>query len=327
MNAAPSRIRLIACCILAGGLLGSGAATAAGPTSQSSEPARVSFTTDDGVMIVGDYYAPKAPPKEGAPVVILLHMYQRTRSDWQPLVPHLRDAGFAVLAIDLRGHGESRLPGADASTDGPASNDRKVYRAMYQDVMAAYAWLGQQKAIDLTRFAMVGASLGCSVAIDYAARDRSVDAMVCLSPGTNYLGVSTTTHIKKCTGQKILLLASQAEAIAATELGRLAADTRVMITPEDPNDPRAAALHGTQMFGRAPDIERTITAFLTESVGLPATAPVVASLKSTEKVYHVPGTAHADRIRPENRRWFSSAAEAEARGLRPVKSRKSGAGQ
>ena len=72
------------------------------------EPKVVTFATEDGVEIVADYYAPTGPA--AAPVVILLHMYRSDRAAWKPLMPALHEAGFAVLAIDMRGHGDSIKP-------------------------------------------------------------------------------------------------------------------------------------------------------------------------------------------------------------------------
>ena len=83
-----------------------------GLPSQSAwddEPRRVEFTTSDGVQIVGDFYLPKKPV-EKLPAVILLHMYDSNRRAWDTLAPELQKAGLAVLAIDLRGHGESIQP-------------------------------------------------------------------------------------------------------------------------------------------------------------------------------------------------------------------------
>jgi len=75
----------------------------------AADPLGVEYLTADGVKIVGDYWAP-ADMEQKAPVVILLHMYQSDRSSWKPLVPALQENGFAVLAIDLRGHGASTEP-------------------------------------------------------------------------------------------------------------------------------------------------------------------------------------------------------------------------
>ncbi|MFH0980996.1 MAG: alpha/beta fold hydrolase, partial [Planctomycetota bacterium] len=82
----------------------------AGITLAASEPVRepAHFTTEDGVEILGDFYPPAAAGR--APAVILLHIYRSDRTSWRPLIPKLHEAGFAVLALDMRGHGESVQP-------------------------------------------------------------------------------------------------------------------------------------------------------------------------------------------------------------------------
>ncbi len=179
-----------------------------GLPSQSAwddEPRRVEFTTSDGVQIVGDFYLPKKPV-EKLPAVILLHMYDSNRRAWDTLAPELQKAGLAVLAIDLRGHGESIQP-ANLQLETKAKNrDAKLFQNMWKDVEAAYRWLARRPEVDPSRLAIVGASVGCSVALDYAARDKSIDLLVLLSPGVNYLGLDSTADIRKYAYRPILML-------------------------------------------------------------------------------------------------------------------------
>src|SRR5215813_8178170 len=72
-------------------------------------PERVTFKASDGVEVVGSFYAPPKTKKK-APCAILIHMYPAEKSSWQPLIPYLHGKGFAVLAYDIRGAGESVLP-------------------------------------------------------------------------------------------------------------------------------------------------------------------------------------------------------------------------
>jgi alpha-beta hydrolase superfamily lysophospholipase len=65
---------------------------------------KVNFKTKDGVTIVGNYFKPR---KEHAPAFLLLHMMPATKESWNDFASHLQKEGFEVLAIDLRGHGES----------------------------------------------------------------------------------------------------------------------------------------------------------------------------------------------------------------------------
>jgi dienelactone hydrolase len=283
------------------------------------ETEKVSFVTQDNIVIHGGY---TAAPRRGAvkaPIAILLHMYRHERSIFDPLVPHLHRAGFAVLAIDLRGHGESVGPPEMGLADRVASRDPRLFQSMDRDVEAAYLWLAGQPGVDLARFVLIGASVGCSVALDYAVSDRSVDAVICLTPGTNYLGINSSADVRKYGERPLLLIASEPERTAAEELGRLATGATVRIVPGELED--RMALHGTRMFGRVAGIEKQITEFADKAVGPPPKEPVVASINSD--VYHDPDSGIAARITESNRRWFSSAAEARKRGLRPPKSRSS----
>jgi pimeloyl-ACP methyl ester carboxylesterase len=73
----------------------------------------VNFLTDDGVSIIGSYYSPlnvvsNASSSTTTPTVILLHMLGKDRSTWNAFASTLsQKGGYAVLSIDLRGHGES----------------------------------------------------------------------------------------------------------------------------------------------------------------------------------------------------------------------------
>ncbi len=271
----------------------------AGPTP---EPAR--FTTDDGVEIVGDYYPPAGA--EPAPVVILLHMYRQDRGTWKPLVPKLLEAGFAVLAIDMRGHGQSTQPESMHLRDRAAKRDSKLFNDMHQDVAAAYGWLSQKPKLDLSQFGLVGASVGCSVALDYAARDKSVDAIVCLTPGDRYMDVDSVAHIKQVSKRDMLLLASQDERAASDALAKANPSAEVRIVGP-------GTVHGTNMFGKINGIEDQIVAFLKEHTRSTGRKPVAASVHGTE--YFAVGSGKDLKLEPKERRLFSSVEEARARGL------------
>lgn len=286
-------------------------------------PQRVEVEAEDGVLIVGDYYPPLRRGSEGAPMVILLHMEGSGRSAWRPLVPHLHAIGCAVLAIDLRGYGESIEPKGFNLAKRASERDSRLHRAMYKDVTAAYLWLVRQKQVDPARFALVGAGLGAAVALDYTARDRSVDAVACLSPGMNYAGLESSVSIRKCESRAVLLLAAKGDGEAA-ELQRAAGKATLRFVA-DVGDGESMLPRGTDLLGKSKDLGQTIAAFVERSVGRAGADPVVASTNSD--IYHAPDTSHAQRIKDENRRWFSSAAEAEGRGLRPVKKRASRSGE
>lgn len=100
-------------------------------------------TTDDGVEIAYDVTG------DGPPLV-LVHGITESRRAWDPLVPSLAEH-HTVVAVDMRGHGES---GPGASYDP---------MAMAADVAAVVAH------VDLGRPVVVGHSMGGIVVTAYAA--------------------------------------------------------------------------------------------------------------------------------------------------------------
>jgi dienelactone hydrolase len=272
-------------------------------------PQVVTFQASDGMRLTADYFPPPEDLRSLAPMVILLHMYRSDRHAWQPLIRPLHEAGFAVLAVDLRGHGDSATT---ETRQRVLDRDPKLFREMQNDLRGAYDFLAAQPRVDRARFALVGASVGCSVALQYAARDRSVDAVVCLSPGLDYLGLDSAGDIAQITGRRLLLIATEDEKDAVYTLEKRGSGVEVQI-------PAGASAHGTNMFGVVDGIERDVVAFLKHAVGGANTAIVYGSINSD--VYHEPDSAWVKQISPSNLRYYSSAAEAEARGLRPAKSK------
>jgi dienelactone hydrolase len=287
--------------------------TSSAPAAPAAAGRDIVFTTDDNLVIAATYY-PAGHKGEPAPAAILLHMYKGNRSDFAPLVPALRRAGFAVLAIDLRGHGGSVGQPAMKLADRVAQRDKNLFSNMHRDVTAGFSWLREQEDVDLSRFVLVGASVGCSVAMDYASRDRSVDAIACLSPGTGYMGLDAMGFIRKYGDRPILLISSEAERTAADQFGHEVIKATVQIVPGPRAGEDETALHGTRMLGKVPGIEEKIADFLKRAAGPYSKDRVVASLKG--KVYYEPGSGQARRLAADNVRWFSSPTEAEARGLR-----------
>lgn len=215
----------------------------------------VRFDTEDGVTIVGTYYPPTG--RAIAPPAILLHMYRNKRQSYEPLVMPLHEAGFAVLAIDLRGHGESVEPASMDLAAKVTSRDETLFANMYKDVEAAVKWINEQPNVDNKRLALVGGSVGCSVAFDYASR-HDVTAMACLSPGAKYLGLDSEAHLKKIDKTPMLLLATELEAEHCREVAAMNDNATARIMG---GQTRA---HGTRMFGRVKGTEKAITEFLSK---------------------------------------------------------------
>jgi dienelactone hydrolase len=216
------------------------------------------------VKIAADYYAPDVKPEERAPVAILIHMYPADRTSWEPLVPKLAAAGFAVLAYDIRGNGGSTEPADKNLAKMYKDQDPALFKDAWKDAEAAKKWLSTRPECDMKRIAMIGASIGCSIALEFGSRDRAVKAIVCLSPGTNYFDVDSVAHIKKCGQRAILLMSPRTEQEAVKKLVRASGGVA-----QGEEYPGSREQHGTGML-LAPygdKVKKRIIEFVSVAVG------------------------------------------------------------
>jgi len=159
----------------------------------------------------------------------------------------------------LRGHGESLQPDSMRLNQRAIQRDPGLFNAMHLDVEAAMGWAKAQSRVDMEHVVLVGASVGCSVALDVCARDERIDAVVCMTPGTKYLGVDSTAHIKKTRNVPILLLATEDERESTDELSEMAENAKGEIVGE-------GKVHGTNMFGKIDGIEQKIVDFFKKAI-------------------------------------------------------------
>ena len=100
--------------------------------------------------------------EDAAPCLLLLHGFPELAYSWRHVMPALADAGFHVVAPDLRGFGRTR--GGDARHDGDVAQFRQL--SLVTDLLALLRALG----IDQTA-GVVGHDLGAQLAA-YAALIR-----------------------------------------------------------------------------------------------------------------------------------------------------------
>jgi pimeloyl-ACP methyl ester carboxylesterase len=175
-----------------------------------------------------------------------LHALSRTHEDWSTVASRLADLGFAVLAIDLRGHGASGpLP------EGTTLDD---LTPMMADVRAARAFLASRREAIPARVGIAGASIGANLAILTAAADTTVRSLALLSPGIDYRGLRPEAAIRKYGDRPALIIASQEDNYATGAARQLAVagagpgigirELRIL----------NGAGHGAAMLARQPDL-------------------------------------------------------------------------
>ena len=221
-------------------------------TSDMSE--KVSFNTEDGVTIAADYYAGEGNGSSA----LLLHMMPATKESWVGFAEVLLAQGFThVLAIDLRGHGES--------TDREGEHiDYKLFedadhQAKIKDVEAAVAWL-EERGARKDRLAVVGASIGANLAIVYGAEHNEIPAVAALSPGFDYRGVTTPDRVEMFADGQGLFLAASEDDTLSFETNRKLADIKTDSVLKEYKE----AGHGTTMFELEPDLLGELVVWLKE---------------------------------------------------------------
>lgn len=167
------------------------------------EAQRIELTTSDEVTLVGDFYT-DADSLEAT--VVLLHGQAGNRADWQALLDPLWDARYQILAVDLRGYGES---GGDAN-----------WQTIADDVQLWLDWLYEQPQVQTDGVSIVGADLGANVAAIACENDSQCLTAIALSP----IGLGCAD--RDCSAEAVALDDETLALIDATTTATLSDDER-----------------------------------------------------------------------------------------------------
>lgn len=215
---------------------------------------KVSFETSDAVTIVGNYWS------GGKNGVVLLHMMPATKESWNEFANDLYNKEFSILAIDLRGHGESTSQGSK-TLNYKTFNDTD-HQASINDVDAAVEFLKKQ---GVTNVDIVGASIGANLAIWYQAEHPDIKKTVLLSPGTNYRGILTEPFAAELLDtQKVYLVAGTQDMRSAGGADAMAKQIANNIKGEAIVKTYESAAHGTDLFAVDPILIETLVKWLRE---------------------------------------------------------------
>ena len=211
-------------------------------TSMNTE--RITFKTSDNVNIVGIYY--KAAGNAG---ILLLHMMSATKENWEAFAEKLQVAGFNVLAIDLRGHGES-----GGGPNGFQNFSDAEHQASIHDVEAAIEFL---KSKGISEIGIAGASVGANLALWYQAEHLEIKKIILLSAGFNYYGIEAKQYAQAIkTDQSVYFVGDEDD---MRKSGHSAADMSrelyALTSAKKEITIYKGSGHGTDMFNAHPELE------------------------------------------------------------------------
>jgi len=161
---------LLASFLLCLGFAAAGPAQAGGFTQED-----VTLQMDDGVSLAATLYLPDGtPPQGGWPAAMLFHGLGGTRASMAPIATgFLANEGYAVLAYDARGHGQS---GGMVTLDGP----REI-----EDLRTAFDWLIARTDVSHTDVGAIGFSYGGGALLRAAVMGIPFKAIVPIITWTN----------------------------------------------------------------------------------------------------------------------------------------------
>lgn len=205
----------------------------------------IDLKTLDNINIKATFYK----GNKDKPSIILLHMLDRNRNDWNEFAKSLQAIGYNVVSIDLRGHGESSLKWKSFS--------EKDFNNMVLDVKAAKEFLVNQELGN--NIAIIGASIGANTALNFAVQDGSIKTIVLLSPGLEYREVKTEETIKQFKNP-ILIVAAEGDSYSADSsrtLNSLSKNSELKIYN--------GSEHGTRLLGKT-DVDKVMINWLKENL-------------------------------------------------------------
>jgi hypothetical protein len=121
----------------------------------------------DGNELIGDLFFPDHSAPQ-LPAVVLCHGWGAARHfRLNDIAGEFAARGFAALSFDYRGHGESA-----------GARDRLRPLEHVADAQAAVTYVCQRKEIDPARVGIIGTSYGAGIAVQCAADDQRVRAVI-----------------------------------------------------------------------------------------------------------------------------------------------------
>lgn len=174
--------------------------------SQNFVEREVKAVANDGFNIYATLSYPKVKNQKEVSTVILLHSLGYNSQWWEDLPKELLNKGYAVLAIDLRGHGKS-IYNSKLTKTSWKSMTNSAYAKYPDDVVAVIDKVKEEnsKKIFFNNWAVVGADIGASTGV-LAADKMSVKpkTVVMLSPVVKTKGLYIPVSVAQLNGVDFL---------------------------------------------------------------------------------------------------------------------------
>jgi len=219
----------------------------------SAESRVVDLQTSDGVNLRASY----ASPGRTGPAMLLIHQCNMDRSSWKAMSNELVTSGIHVLALDLRGFG-------DSGGEGLAGGFPSLLRKSAGDADLAFDYLISQADVDASRVGVGGASCGGMISADLAARKGNrIKALMLLSSPPSSNAIQNAVNNSKLA---VFAAATKQDAITPGVAGALESMVNGSANPSSTLRILDGTEHGLPMFSSNPTLRRELLNWLKEQL-------------------------------------------------------------
>ena len=155
----------------------------------AQKPIDVECEVKDGSIIAGSIFYPEVKKAQYS-TLVLLHSLGYNSSRWEEFAAALADKGYAVITIDLRGHGRSVYT-AKLARQSWTNYKREVFQKYPDDVMEILKSIREEyQNLSFEDWGIIGADIGANTAVLVAEKAKNKPkTLVLLSPHEAHKGL------------------------------------------------------------------------------------------------------------------------------------------
>lgn len=222
----------------------------------------IKAVADDGFNITAVFSYPKVKNQKEFSTVILLHSIGYNSQWWEDLPSRLNSKGYAVLSIDLRGHGGS-IYNSKLTKNSWKNMKNSAYAKYPEDIINVIEQIKEEnpKRIFFNNYAIVGADIGASagiIAADlYPVNPKTI---VMISPIIKAKGLYVPVNIAHLDGVDFLSISGTDDIMskdAENYLSKFAQNEFVTFVSDSKST-------GMLMLKNDPDLSKLITEWIFE---------------------------------------------------------------
>ncbi len=186
-----------------------------------SDTHTIEYVSKDSYVIRSELTFPKTKAAN-YPLVVLLHSYGLSSKFWDGLPKKLNNAGYAVLAIDFRGHGQSiYLTNLKQRSYMYLSKEtfQQFPNDVYNIVNKVY---DTYSSVSKNETFFIGADIGANTAIYVADMlKKKPAALVLITPQVDFKGLYTPIKLAEAGVVPVLAIASAKDAYSLSQINDL----------------------------------------------------------------------------------------------------------